>query len=119
MSTKFETGTIVQGTITSIKPFGAFVALDQQTQGLVHISQIANEFVKDIHDHVSVGEQVQVKILSVDSETGKIALTMRIEEPQKPSREKINTVNSLEDKLKEFMKQSNERQLQLSKRYKK
>ncbi|NMA82775.1 MAG: S1 RNA-binding domain-containing protein [Epulopiscium sp.] len=119
MSTKFEIGTVVQGKVTSIKPFGAFVALDQQTQGLVHISQIANEFVKDINDHVSVGDEVSVKILSIDSASGKIALTMRMGEPPKPSRERAVPTVSLEDQLKDFLKQSNERQIQLNKRFKK
>ena len=119
MSTKFETGTIVQGTVTSIKPFGAFVALDKQTQGLVHISQIANEFVKDVNEHVSIGDEVDVKILSIDSKSGKIALTMRMNDPKQTARDKKQAESSLEEKLKEFMKQSNERQLELSKRYKK
>lgn len=132
MFTKYEVGTVVQGKVTGIKPFGAFVALDDETQGLVHISEIAHSYVKNIHDHLSIGDEVNVKILKV--EDGKISLSIRATEPApertekrpRPKRQPQKTVgkgaqgfNTLEDKLKEWLKESNERQAQLNKRLKK
>lgn len=135
----YEVGNIVEGKVTSIKPFGAFVALDDKKQGLVHISHIAHGFVKDINEHLSVGDEVKVKILSVDEESGKISLSIR-ETEAKPEREekrapraprarenrpqqKSNTAsqgfNTLEEKLKLWLKESNEKQADLNKRLKK
>ena len=75
MSEKPEVGSIVEGKVVRIKPFGAIVSLGEQVQGLVHISQVANTFVQDINDHVKVGDIVKVKVLSIDPETNKIALS--------------------------------------------
>lgn len=67
MSEKFEIGAVVTGKVTGIQPYGAFVALDDSTQGLVHISEITHGFVKDINEHLKVGDEVKVKVLSIDS----------------------------------------------------
>lgn len=74
MSEKLEVGSIVEGKVVRVKPFGAIVSLGN-TQGLVHISQVANSFVQDINDHVKVGDMVKVKVLSIDEESHKIALS--------------------------------------------
>lgn len=73
----FEVGSIVEGKVTGIKPFGAFVALNDNVQGLVHISEVSHGFVKDINDALSVGDVVSVKILSVDEDSKKISLSIR------------------------------------------
>lgn len=70
MSEKLEVGSIVEGKVVRVKPFGAIVSLGN-TQGLVHISQVANSFVQDINDHVKVGDMVKVKVLSIDEESHK------------------------------------------------
>ena len=57
MSEKIETGSILTGKVTGIQPYGAFVALDDNTQGLVHISEITHGYVKDINDHLKVGDE--------------------------------------------------------------
>lgn len=127
----YEVGTVVEGKVTGIKPFGAFVAIDEETQGLVHISEVAHGFVKDINDYLKVGDTVTVKILKVDEEFGKISLSIRAtqEAPERPARSPRprNTTggqkqqqgfNTLEDKLKEWLKQSNEIQADLNKRVK-
>ena len=75
MSEKLEVGSIVEGKVVRVKPFGAIVSLGN-TQGLVHISQVANSFVQDINDHVKVGDMVKVKVLSIDEESHKIALSI-------------------------------------------
>lgn len=137
MSDHLEVGSVVEGKVTGIKPFGAFVAIDEEKQGLVHISQVAHGFVKDINEHLSVGDEVKVKVMSVDGDTGKISLSIRetVAVPEKPARpakprtekprkvevsqEKSQGFNTLEEKLKGWLKQSNEIQADLNKRTKK
>src|SRR5690606_10282341 len=86
MTEKIEVGSVIKGKITGIQPYGAFVALDENTQGLVHISEVTHGFVKDINEHVKVGDEVEVKVLSINEEAGKIGLSIRAtqEAPDKP-----------------------------------
>lgn len=126
----FAVGDIVEGKITGIKPFGAFVAIDDDNQGLVHISEVSHGYVKDINEYLSVGQQIKVKVLSIDEDAGKISLSIRKTEPEpkRPARKasggpknksKDQGFNTLEDKLKDWLKESNEKQAQLNKRLKK
>ncbi|KAE9634437.1 S1 RNA-binding domain-containing protein [Defluviitalea raffinosedens] len=120
MSVKYQVGQIVEGTINSIKPFGAFVTLDESTQGLVHISQVTHGYLKDINEVLSVGDKVKVKIVSIDAQTGKISLSMKDAVPKKPvesAQSAVSDKDRLEDMLKDFLKHSNERQAALNKRY--
>ena len=73
---QLEVGSIVEGKVTGFTSFGAFVDLDGGKKGMVHISEVATEFVKDIKDHLKVGQQVKVKILSI-ADDGKISLSIR------------------------------------------
>ena len=70
-----QVGSIVEGKVTSITKFGAFVALDSGKSGLVHISEIANSFVNDVHDFLQEGQTVKVLVLS--TENGKINLSIK------------------------------------------
>ncbi|ETI67604.1 S1 domain-containing post-transcriptional regulator GSP13 [Neobacillus vireti] len=125
MTEKIETGSILTGKVTGIQPYGAFVALDENTQGLVHISEITHGYVKDINEHLKVGDEVQVKVLSVDEGAGKIGLSIRATEeapaqpitkakkPRKrqaaaiiPEAEGQQGFNTLKDKLQEWIDQS-------------
>lgn len=126
MSEKIEVGSVVKGKITGVQPYGAFVALDENTQGLVHISEVTHGFVKDINEHVKVGDEVEVKILSIDEAAGKIGLSIRAtqEAPEKPVAQRAakpkkrpaqaqqansdtQGFNTLKDKLEEWIEQSN------------
>ena len=71
-----EVGAVVEGRVTGITKFGAFVALPEGKSGLVHISEVANAFVSDVHDHVQMGQTVKVRILSISPE-GKINLSIK------------------------------------------
>ena len=71
-----EVGAVVEGKVTGITKFGAFVALPVGKSGLVHISEVANAFVSDVHDHVQMGQTVKVRILSISPE-GKINLSIK------------------------------------------
>ena len=77
MAGKYEAGEEFSGKVTGIQPYGAFIALDGETQGLVHISEITYGFVKDINEFLTVGQEVQVKVLEVDEAAGKISLSIR------------------------------------------
>lgn len=71
-----EVGSKLQGKVTGITKFGAFVQLPEGSTGLVHISEVADNYVKDINDHLSVGDEVEVKVLNVEKD-GKIGLSIR------------------------------------------
>lgn len=109
----------MEGVITGITKFGAFVELPGGITGLVHISEIADEYVKDINDFFKKSEKVKVKVLTVEN-NGKIGLSIRqaVEgyTPEKKSgRGKPAAVNkaSFEDKMNRFLKESDERLLDL------
>ena len=80
---QLEVGKIYEGKVTGITKFGAFVELDPQTTGMVHISEVANTFVQEIKDHVQEGQTVKVKVLSL-GEDGKISLSIKKALPQQP-----------------------------------
>ncbi|MEH7086060.1 S1 domain-containing post-transcriptional regulator GSP13 [Neobacillus drentensis] len=126
MSEKIETGSILTGKVTGIQPYGAFVALDDNTQGLVHISEVTHGYVKDINEHLKVGDEIKVKVLSVDEGAGKIGLSIRATEEapvqqaapkaKKPRKRPVAPIipevegqqgfNTLKDKLQEWIDQS-------------
>ena len=76
-----EVGSVVKGKVTGVMKFGAFVALPEDKSGMVHISEISHEFVNDINDVIKVGDEVTVKVVSIDN--GKISLSIKanIEKP--------------------------------------
>ena len=65
---RYSVGDIVEGTVTGIKPYGAFVSLDSSHNGLIHISEISERYVRDVHTFVSVNQRVRVKILDQDED---------------------------------------------------
>jgi S1 RNA binding domain protein len=78
---QFEVGSIVEGKIVSVTKFGAFVELADGKTGMVHISEVSNTYVADISEHVKVGQQVKVKVLSI-GEDSKISLSIKKALPQ-------------------------------------
>ena len=71
-----EVGQIVEGKVSGITGFGAFIDLPDGETGLVHISEVARNYVKDINEHLSLNQEVKVKVLSLD-EKGKISLSIK------------------------------------------
>ncbi len=71
---------ILQGVITNVTNFGAFVDIGVHQDGLVHISAITNKFIKDPREVVKTGEVVKVKVMQVDATRNRIALTMRLDD---------------------------------------
>lgn len=82
---ELQVGSILEGKVTSITKFGAFVALEGGRSGLVHISEIANSFVNDVHDFLQEGQTVKVMVLSTDN--GKINLSIKktLPPPERPA----------------------------------
>ena len=129
-----EAGAVVEVRVTGITKFGAFVALPEGKSGLVHISEIANGYVNDVAEHLSVGQTVKAVILNIAPD-GKISLSIkRAEAPaaaknqpgpraDRPVRQENavqpatqpQTVNTnsgnedFEDRLKKFMRESDSR----------
>ncbi len=81
-----EVGSVLEGKVTGIKAFGAFVALPEGKNGLVHISEVSNSFVQDLNTVLKEGDTVKVKVLSI-AEDGKIALSMKRLLPPEPRAE--------------------------------
>lgn len=133
-----EAGSVVEGVVSGITNFGAFVELPEGKTGLVHISEVADVYVKDVHDFLKEKDKVKVKVLTID-EKGKIGLSIK-QAQEKKSEERSeaqypaannssfrtprsnrnsrdfrkpnrfnNSTASFEDKLSRFLKDSDER----------
>ena len=75
--TDLKPGMLLEGTVTNVAAFGAFVDIGVHQDGLVHVSQLADRFVKDPHDVVKAGDVVKVRVVEVDVKRKRIGLTMR------------------------------------------
>lgn len=140
---QIEEGVIVSGKVTGLTDFGAFVEIEGGKTGMIHISEVAPNYVKDIKDHLTVGQEVKAKVLTVSPE-GKISLSIKKlsdrpaereprqpqqQRPQRPRPERRPAPNvwngqksdapassekpSLEDMIASFKKQSEEKQTAL------
>ena len=118
-------GDIIEGKVMSTTHFGAFVSLPEGENGLIHISEISNEYVKEVEDFVQQGQDVRVKVLTIKD--GKVGLSLKaLEAKKEPRVVKTKSVEwsepaknhdlSFEDKLSQFLKDSNEKYDQLRSR---
>jgi len=108
-----EVGNKLLGKVTGITDFGAFVKLPEGSTGLVHISEIADTYVKDIHDYLKVGDEVEVKVLNVGKD-GKIGLSIKkakADSQSQRNRKRAQRKNDqdFEQKIARFLKESEER----------
>lgn len=120
-----EVGAKMEGKVTGITHFGAFVDLSGGVTGLVHISEVADSYVKDIHEHLKVNDVVTVKVINVD-QNGKIGLSIRQAVDKPPEQQQPYSRGprgdrggrpfkggggraSFEDKVSRFLKDSEER----------
>ena len=129
---QLEAGMIVSGKVSGITKFGAFIDLDKDKSGMVHISEIASEYVEDVSQHLTIGQEVKVKVLSID-ENGKIALSIKKALPRPPRRAPAGTnsnksgltsyewspsnssASSFEDMMSKFKQSSDEKMASLKK----
>lgn len=84
-----EVGNIVEGTVTGIAKFGVFVELPDKSVGLVHISEVASEYVNDVNDYLKVQDKIKVKVITIDDK-GKIALSIKQTQPAAPQEKRQN-----------------------------
>lgn len=84
---QIEEGLVLRGKVSGLAAFGAFVELEDGKTGLVHISEVSNDYVDDISKHLTVGQSVKVKVISVD-EKGKISLSIKKASDEKTKRKK-------------------------------
>ena len=125
---QLEVGAVVDGVVTGLTNFGAFVSLPEGKSGMVHISEVSSSFVKEIKDFLSEGQEVKVKIISIGDD-GKIGLSIRKaventekpvqQAPRKPRGERRPNVwqgqqtpppsNSFEDMMARFKQESDEK----------
>jgi S1 RNA binding domain protein len=122
-----EVGSKLEGKVTGITHFGAFIELPEGVTGLVHISEIANNYVKDVNEFLKVNDTVKVKVINVEKD-GKIGLSIKQatdnppeEQKPKPQRSERNFgprnnrhqarggVFDFEDKVSRFLKDSEDR----------
>lgn len=116
-------GKVVEGTVTGITNFGAFVQLPEGKSGLVHISEISHDYVEKVDDYLKKGEKVKVKVLSITNDN-KISLSIRQAKPKTSQpieiewnkQDDMQKNMSFEDKLNQFLKDSNEKMDQLKTR---
>jgi S1 RNA binding domain protein len=111
-----EVGQIIEGKVTGITTFGAFIELANGQTGLVHISEVADEYVKDVNQFLKQNDLVKVKVLNLDK--GKIGLSIRQAQPRSEQQRRpqpLQNKQTFEDKLAKFMKDSDERQSDLRK----
>ena len=125
---QLDMDTVYEGTVTGLTNFGAFVKLDNGTTGMVHISEVAAEYVSNINEHLSEGDKVKVKVIEIN-EKGKVSLSIKkaLPQPEKPERkpkpqnkntnkgwkgaprEEQNTPMSFEDMMAKFKTQSEDK----------
>jgi len=115
-----EVGSKLQGKVTGITNFGAFVELEEGKTGLVHISEVADNYVKDINEHLTVGDEVTVKVINVEKD-GKIGLSIRKAKDrpqqarQKSQKSQKERTENFESKMNRFLKDSEDRLASLKK----
>ena len=108
-----EVGAVVEATVEKVMDYGAFVRLESGETGMVHISEIDKNYVKDIRDHVRENDKVTVKVIG-QKEDGKIDLSIKQAEPGYEDRPRRSGKDpEFERKLKKFMSQSQERLVDL------
>jgi S1 RNA binding domain protein len=112
-----EIGQVVEAKVLRLMPFGALVELGDGASGLIHISEIAHEFIRDIGEYLTPGDTVQAKIMGM-KEPGKYRLSMKaLTQPtQETSVPRRPVTPELEGKISRFMKEAQERQADLRKK---
>lgn len=105
-----EVGSIVEGTVNRLADFGAFIQMDNGETGLVHISEVDKNYVRDIKEHLKEGDKVSVKVVAI-KEDGKIDLSIKQADPSWEERptSRGGKDPEFEAKLKRFMRESQER----------
>jgi S1 RNA binding domain protein len=108
---EIEVGATITGTVARIENYGAFLQLEDGRMGLVHISEIDRNYVKDVREHLREGDSVEAKVVAIKDD-GKIDLSIKaLQDPAPPRASRRGSDPGFEQMLKKFMRQSEERQV--------
>jgi S1 RNA binding domain protein len=107
---EIEVGAVVKGTVARIENYGAFLQLEDGRMGLVHISEIDRNYVRDVREHLREGDSVDAKVVAIKDD-GKIDLSIKALQDPAPPRPRRGSDPQFEQMLKKFMRQSEERQV--------
>jgi S1 RNA binding domain protein len=107
---ELEVGAVVEATVQRITPYGAFLQLDSGKVGLVHISEIDRNYVRDVREHLRENDRVKAKVVAIKAD-GKIDLSIKALQDPPPQPLRRGRDPEFEQKLKRFMRQSEERQV--------
>ena len=107
MTQTYRIGDVITAKVTGVQPYGIFLALDEETQGLIHISEITNCFIFDISSYIKQDEILEVKVLSIKD--NKINATLNFKQKKDTEKKEINSLDTLNfeygfDTLKQNMK---------------
>lgn len=119
-----EVGAIVEGTVVKIMPYGAFVDIENGGSGMVHISEVATGYIKEISEKLSLGDKVKVKVIGVNPQ-GKVSLSIKAAQansasdtseqpvqrprPQRKAKPQEASIDPFEDMMNKFKKSSDEK----------
>ncbi|MBD3360723.1 S1 RNA-binding domain-containing protein [Candidatus Peregrinibacteria bacterium] len=98
---KYKVGTVIEGKINRITPFGAFVKLNDEINGLIHVSEVSEEEISDASEVLKVGEKIKAKIISIDSEEHRVALSIKALNEKEESSEEVKEEKEEEKEEKE------------------
>ena len=73
----YQTGDIIKGIVTGIEQYGIFVVFKDYYSGLIHISEVSKDFVKNINDYASIGEEIEVEVIEIDEYNKKLKLSIK------------------------------------------
>lgn len=103
MNSDYKVGSIVEGTIIAIKPFGAIMIFLDGTKGLLHISEVANVFIKNIYRYLIIGKTYQVKIIKIEDDGFlKLSMTQISKEEKLASRQAQSKRTPIDEKYIDF-----------------
>ena len=107
----FIVGNIVKGEVTGIEPYGIFVKVDNKYNGLIHISEITNNFVKNISDYVNIGEFIYAKIIETDQENENLRLSIKglnykVDNKNQKVKESIRGFSPLQENLSKWTEET-------------
>jgi len=107
----FIVGNIVKGEVTGIESYGIFIKIDDEYKGLIHISEITNNFVKDVNDYVEIGEMVYAKIINVDNENKNLRLSIKglnykVDNKNQKVKESIRGFSPLQENLSKWTEET-------------
>jgi general stress protein 13 len=106
---EFKIGDIIEGTVSGIETYGIFVKLDNDYNGLVHISEIDNSYIKNINDYVKINEKIYAEIIGIDKNNKHLNLSIKNMNYENNDIESVRGFLPLSKKLPDWIKKSSKK----------